>query len=74
MSSLRRLPGPDYAVEYFPVEITEIANRERKVPDAWINAAGNNVTPECRAYLRPLIRGEQSCAFEDGIPKYVVLF
>ena len=23
-------------------------------------------------YLRPLVQGERSCKFENGIPKYVV--
>lgn len=85
MSSLRRVHHPElskeecgeeenYEVEYFPVEIGQAANREKKVPREWINAAGNNVEKECIYYLKPLIQGEVNCEFSDGIPNYVVLF
>lgn len=74
MSSLRRVEDiSEYAVEYYAADIREIANREKKVPDEWITAEGNNVTEACVSYLRPLIRGELSSEFEDGLPVYLRL-
>ena len=35
----------------------QIANAEKKIPTAWINEAGNDVTEEMVRYLRPLIHG-----------------
>ena len=73
MSSLRRLPGAGYQVVYEASDLSEIANREKKVPLEWISSEGNGVTQECIDYLRPLVAGEMSCAFAGGVPKYVVL-
>jgi 6-phosphofructokinase 1 len=53
--------------------ISEIANREKKVPAEWITAEGNNVTEAMREYLRPLVQGEEHCRFVNGVPHYVVL-
>lgn len=37
--------------------LTAIANTERKLPDDFLNAAGNDVTPAFLRYARPLIGG-----------------
>ncbi len=75
MSSLRRVSGPEdaYAVEYYAADIHEIANREKTVPREWINSEGNGVTEDCLHYLQPLVKGELSCEFKDGVPYYAVL-
>ena len=74
MSSLRRISDKPYQVVYEPVAIEEVANQEKKVPKDWINENGNGVTDQMIAYLRPLIQGETSCSYQNGIPKYIVLF
>ncbi|WP_031473153.1 6-phosphofructokinase [[Clostridium] aminophilum] len=73
MSSLKREPGEEYSVIYTETPITEVANREKKVPQKWINEAGNGVKKEMIDYLLPLIQGEERCRYEDGVPKYVIL-
>lgn len=73
MSSLRRLPGCKYQIEYTASPISEIANKEKKVPEEWIIPEGNNVTEEMKDYLRPLVQGEAHSRFKDGVPRYVVL-
>lgn len=74
MSSLRRVESArGYAVEYLPADIREIANREKCVPREWINSEGNGVTEDCLHYLRPLVQGELSSDFADGVPRYVLL-
>lgn len=73
MSSLQRIPGKEYKVEYTVTDICEVANREKKVPREWMNAAHNGVTQEMVDYLLPLVQGEIFCEYENGLPKYIVL-
>ena len=73
MSSLQRVPGKEYKVEYTVTDIREVANREKKVPREWMNAAQNGVTQEMVDYLLPLVQGEIFCEYENGLPKYIVL-
>lgn len=72
MSTLTRTSNHPYAVRYGAADIADIADQEKKVPDSWINSEGNGVTDDMIEYLRPLVQGEHSCEFENGIPKYVV--
>jgi 6-phosphofructokinase 1 len=73
MSSLRRVSDSPYRVVYEGVDIQKVANAEKKIPQNWINKAGNNVTQECINYLRPLVAGEMTCKFKDGVPDYMIL-
>ena len=73
MSSLQRVPGKEYKVEYTVTDIREVANREKKVPREWMNAAQYGVTQEMVDYLLPLVQGEKFCEYENGLPKYIVL-
>ncbi len=73
MSTLTRLPGIEYKVSYGAADISEIADREKKVPESWITSEGNGVTDAMINYLAPLVQGEMSCKYENGIPKYIVL-
>lgn len=73
MSSLQRVPGKEYKVEYTVTDIREVANREKKVPREWMNAEQNGVTQEMVDYLLPLVQGEKFCEYENGLPKYIVL-
>jgi 6-phosphofructokinase 1 len=47
----------DYDVDYRLVPLTAVAAKTRTMPDAFINAAGNDVTPAFIDYLRPLLGG-----------------
>ncbi len=51
-------------------DITKIANEEKTVPLEWINEAHNNVTDDLITYALPLIQGEISVPYVDGLPKY----
>lgn len=62
-----------YACDTVPKAIEEIANRVRYVPDAFINAAGNQITDAGVAYLLPLIQGEPALQYENGLPKHFIL-
>ncbi len=66
--------GNGYAVEYSAVPLSEVANREKKIPLSWIGRDGHSLEEEALAYLRPLILGEYSCDFVDGLPQYISFF
>jgi len=53
--------------------LTAVANQEKKVPRNFITADGFGITAACRAYLQPLIRGEDYPPYRDGLPSYVTL-
>ena len=73
MARLTRISDNPYKVEYSSVDIKEVANKEKIVPAEWINVDKNGVTEEMLGYLRPLIKGEMSCRYKDGVPEYLVL-
>ena len=52
------------------VGVAEIANRERLLPANWIDANSYTMQPEALAYLQPLIEGEVSLPWSDGLPEY----
>ena len=53
------------------VRLSEVANREKKVPREFITADGFGITAACRRYLEPLIAGEAYPQYRDGLPDYV---
>lgn len=73
MARLTRVSDEPYKIEYSSVDIKEVANLEKKVPSEWINEARNGVTEEMLSYLRPLVKGEMSCRYKDGVPEFFVI-
>ena len=53
-------------------DIHDIANVERKVPDEWITEDGSNISEEFVKYARPLIMGELTPLYVDGLPAHLV--
>ena len=47
-----------------------VANREAKMPPAYIDESGFFVTQACLDYLRPLIAGEDYPPYREGLPDY----
>ena len=74
MASIRRISADPYRVEYTSVPVSEVANKEKKVPLSWITEDGHDVTEEMMAYLRPLILGEPAMQYENGIPVHIELY
>lgn len=72
MSTLTRTCNNPYTVEYSSAKIDEIANAEKKIPREWITPDGADVTDEMIEYLRPLIQGEVSLPYKDGLPDYIL--
>jgi len=55
------------------VDVTSVANKEKKVPLEWINKEGNYITQEAIEYIAPLIQGEVMLPTEKGLPRYARL-
>lgn len=70
MVTIKRLEGDDYACSYELVDLSKVANQEKRVPRRWINEAGNDVTGEFIEYARPLIAGEVEVTYQHGLPVY----
>lgn len=73
MISICRTTDEKYAVTYNAEDIAKIANAVRAVPREWINEAGNNVTDECLSYILPLIQGEPTIQYANGLPVQLVI-
>ena len=54
-------------------KVENIANQIKHVPESFINERGNHITKECAIYLLPLIFGEASPRYENGLPKFIIL-
>ena len=54
-------------------DLAQVANVEKKMPTDYISADGFGITKKCRAYLEPLIQGEDYPPFKNGLPAYVRL-
>lgn len=55
------------------LNLTDVANTEKKVPREWINPRGNGVEQPFIDYLLPLIQGEPKLPKEDSLPRFAKL-
>ena len=69
MATILRDDSDCYSVSYGSSDIARIANEVRCVPQNYINEQGNGITDEGIAYIRPLIMGEVSIPYADGMPE-----
>ena len=65
MAAIRRESSRPYRYALTEAPLEAVANRERTLPDAYINAAGNGVTEAFREYCLPLLG--------EPFPPYAVL-
>ena len=73
MPAIRRLSSKPYRWEIIAAPLTEVANREKKMPRDFITPDGFHITQKCRNYLQPLIEGEAYPPYVNGLPAYVQL-
>ena len=73
MMTIDRLPGEEYSTKVGCEDIAGIANAIKTVPKEYINEEGNGITEEGLKYLKPLIMGELTLEYENGLPKHVVI-
>ena len=73
MPTVRRFADAPCRREIGDAPLRDIANVERKMPAGFISGDGFHITNACRTYRRPLIEGEDSPPFRNGLPDYVRL-
>ena len=72
MIAIKRVSDAPYKAEYKPVDISKIANVERKVPTSMMKD-DSHMDKSFRAYCEPLVQGELSIKMDKGIIKTAVL-
>ena len=67
MPIIKRTSSSPYSWEIDKVELSQVANVEKKLPQKFISKDGFGVTEACKNYLRPLIQGEAYPPYKDGV-------
>ena len=67
MPIIKRTGSNPYSWEIDKVELSQVANVEKKLPQKFISKDGFGVTEACKNYLRPLIQGEAYPPYKDGV-------
>lgn len=73
MMAYVRTSNNPYKIEFKPLNVNTIANAEKVIPKDWITPEENDVNEKFTEYAFPLILGEVSIPFENGVPKHLVL-
>ncbi|MGI6669008.1 MAG: 6-phosphofructokinase [Acetivibrionales bacterium] len=73
MVAFERAPGHEYKCNVKLVNLSDVANTEKKIPREWINESGNGVKKEFIDYALPLIQGTSAPPFENGLPRFARL-
>src|SRR5215470_12506738 len=73
MPAIMRTSDRPYRWKIGVAPLDKVANVEKKMPREYITADGFGITAKGRAYLSPLVRGEDYPPFRDGLPRYVRL-
>ena len=67
MPVIVRKKSKPYSWEIGKVELSKVANVEKKMPKNFISKDGFGITQSCKNYLSPLIQGEAWAPFQDGV-------
>lgn len=73
MVAFEREPGEDYKCNIKLINLTEVANTEKKIPREWMNEDGTGLKKEFIDYALPLIQGESTPPLENGLPRFARL-
>ena len=73
MPAITRLSDKPYKWKIGVAPLSKVANVEKMMPRNFITQDGFGITDKCRAYLAPLIKGEDYPPYKDGLPQYVQL-
>jgi len=73
MIAFEREAGLKYKCNIKLIELSDVANAEKKIPREWINAEGNGVNQEFIDYALPLVNGETKVVYEEGLPRFAKL-
>ena len=67
MPIIVRKKAKPYSWEVGKIELSKVANVEKKMPKNFISKDGFGITAACKNYLSPLIQGEAWAPFEEGV-------
>ena len=73
MPCIVRGKGKRYSWSIGEAPLSEVANREKKMPRSYITRDGFGITAAAREYLAPLVQGEAYPQYRKGMPVYVRL-
>ena len=73
MVAISRAEGGEYAPKVELLDLSVVANTEKKFPLEWINEDGTGIKDEFFAYALPLIKGENPYCWENGLPRFAQL-
>jgi 6-phosphofructokinase len=73
MPTVVRLANKPYKWKVGQAPLNKVANVEKMMPKDFITDDGYGITAKCRAYLEPLIQGEDYPPYKNGMPQYVHL-
>lgn len=70
MLTIERISNHPYKSRIKETNLVNVANKEKLIPDHFIQPDGLHVTNPCLTYLAPLIRGEDYPSYYLGLPNY----
>ncbi len=73
MVTIERTADKPYRWKIGEAPLAKVANKEKFMPKNFITRDGFGITAKCRAYLEPLIKGEDYPPYRNGMPRYVRL-
>lgn len=73
MVCIERLEDNPYKWQVATVDLTSVANVEKKLPHDYISDDGMHISKLARTYLSSLINGEAYPFYQNGIPSYAKL-
>ena len=73
MTTIVRTSNAPYRWKVGEARLSRVANVEKMMPASFITKDGFGITPRCRTYLAPLIKGEDYPPYKNGLPQYVQL-
>ncbi|AMO24008.1 6-phosphofructokinase [Ramlibacter solisilvae] len=73
MPTIDRTSDAPYRYKIGMAPLAKVANVEKFMPRDFITADGFGITAKCKRYLMPLIQGEDSPTYKNGMPVYATL-
>jgi len=70
MPAITRVSDKPYKWKITEAPLDKVANVEKMLPKDFITKDGYGITAKARAYLGPLMKGEDPPPFKDGLPRY----
>ena len=73
MAAFERVSTKPYVCKCAEADLDKVANAVRSVPLEFITPEKNNVTDECLEWIMPLVQGEVSPEFKNGLPVHFII-